>query len=156
MHTLLHWVPPTLQQATAIPMPPLETPGHSWASLGQFLVGSLLLSPGSQCTQGFICALQDSVFQSCITSGGSLVGLIATSSKRAYAISRSIALGAPVAGHCWPIPPQETLRHSSGSVFVGGKTRALTRWTFVGKVMSLVFNMLSRLVIAFLPRRSIF
>ena len=33
-----------------------------------------------------------------------------------------------------------------------GKTRALTRWIFVGKVMSLFFNMLSRLVIAFLPR----
>ena len=33
-----------------------------------------------------------------------------------------------------------------------GKTIALTRQTFVGKVMSLVFNMLSRLVIAFLPR----
>ena len=34
-----------------------------------------------------------------------------------------------------------------------GKTIALTRWTFVGNVMSLLFNMLSRLVIAFLPRR---
>ena len=33
-----------------------------------------------------------------------------------------------------------------------GKTIALTRWTFVGKVMSLLFNMLSRLVIDFLPR----
>ena len=33
-----------------------------------------------------------------------------------------------------------------------GKTKALTRQTFVGKVMSLFFNMLSRLVIAFLPR----
>ena len=33
-----------------------------------------------------------------------------------------------------------------------GKTIALTRWTFVGKVMSLLFNMLSRLVRAFLPR----
>ena len=33
-----------------------------------------------------------------------------------------------------------------------GKTIALTRWNFVGKVMSLLFNMLSRLVIAFLPR----
>ena len=33
-----------------------------------------------------------------------------------------------------------------------GKTIALTRWTFVGKVMSLLFNMLTRLVIAFLPR----
>ena len=33
-----------------------------------------------------------------------------------------------------------------------GKTIALTRWTFVGKAMSLLFNMLSRLVITFLPR----
>ena len=33
-----------------------------------------------------------------------------------------------------------------------GKTMVLTRWTFVGKVMSLLFNRLSRLVIAFLPR----
>ena len=33
-----------------------------------------------------------------------------------------------------------------------GKTIALTRWTFVGKVMSLLFNMLPRLVIPFLPR----
>ena len=33
-----------------------------------------------------------------------------------------------------------------------GKTIALTRWTSVGKVMSLLFNMLSRLVITFLPR----
>ena len=34
-----------------------------------------------------------------------------------------------------------------------GNTIALTRWTFVGKVLSLLFNMLSRLVITFLPRR---
>ena len=33
-----------------------------------------------------------------------------------------------------------------------GKTIALTRWTFVGKVMTLLFNMPSRLVIGFLPR----
>ena len=33
-----------------------------------------------------------------------------------------------------------------------GKTISLTRWTFVSKVMSLLFNMLSRLIIAFLPR----
>ena len=37
-----------------------------------------------------------------------------------------------------------------------GKTIALTRWTFVGKVISLLFNMLFRLVISFLPRVSIF
>ena len=37
-----------------------------------------------------------------------------------------------------------------------GKTIALTRQTFVGKVMSLLFNMISRLVITFLPRVSVF
>ena len=37
-----------------------------------------------------------------------------------------------------------------------GKTISLTRWTFVGKVMSLLFNMLCRLVIAFLPRSKCF
>ena len=40
-----------------------ETPGHSQASLGQSLVGSLLLSPGSWCTQGSVWALQESIFQ---------------------------------------------------------------------------------------------
>ena len=43
------------------PTPLQETPGHSQASLGQSLVGPLLLSPGSWCTQGSACALQESV-----------------------------------------------------------------------------------------------
>ena len=51
------------------------------------------------------------------------------------------------------------LRHSafftvqlSHPYMTTGKTIALTRWTFIGKVMSLLFNMLSRLVVTFLPR----
>jgi len=51
------------------------------------------------------------------------------------------------------------LRHSaffivqlSHPYMTTGKTKVLTRWTFVGKVMSLLFNTLPRLVIAFLPR----
>ena len=40
----------------------------------------------------------------------------------------------------------------SHSYMITGNTVALTRWTFVGKVMSLLFNMLSSLVITFLPR----
>ena len=42
-----------------------------------------------------------------------------TSSKKAYATPRSAAPRAPAAGHCWPIPSQETLRGRSGSVSVG-------------------------------------
>ena len=52
------------------------------------------------------------------------------------------------------------LQHSAFSIaqlshpyMTTGKTIALTRWTFVGKAMSLLFNMLSRLVITVLPRR---
>ena len=48
------------------------------------------------------------------------------------------------------------LRHSTVQLScpyrTTGKTIALTRWTFVGKVMSLLFNMLSKLVLTFLPR----
>ena len=82
------------------PLP--ETPGHSQASVGQSLVESLLLSPGSWCAQGFVCALQESVSQSCVNSGSSTVGLMMTSSKRAYAIPRPAAPRAPgpVAVHC--------------------------------------------------------
>ena len=43
------------------PMPPPEIFGHSQANLAQSLVGTLFLSPGSWCTQGFLCALQESV-----------------------------------------------------------------------------------------------
>ena len=43
------------------PTPLPETPGHSQARLGQALVGSLLLSSGSYCAQGFVCAFQESV-----------------------------------------------------------------------------------------------
>ena len=44
-----------------------------------------------------------------------------------------------------------TVQHSH-PYMTTGKTIALTKWTFVGKVVSLLFNILSRLVITFLPR----
>ena len=60
-------------------------------------------------------------------------------------------------------PPCKTLKsllqhsaffiiHLSHPYITTGKTIASTRWTFVGKIMSLLFNMLSRFVIVFLPR----
>ena len=96
------------------PTLPLETPGHSRASLGQSLVGSLLLSPGSWCTQSFVCVLQESVSPGLSKSWSSVEGLTAASSKRGYAIPRSATsrAPAPVAGHCWPVPLQETLKNS--------------------------------------------
>ena len=74
-------VPPTLYQATADPRLHwrlLDTHRQVWVSL---LWGhcSFLLGPGAQ---GSVWALQESVSQSCVSSGGSMAGLMATSSIR--------------------------------------------------------------------------
>ena len=50
--------------------------------------------------------------------------------------------------HC----PAFSIVQRSHPYMTTGKTIALARWTFIGKVMSLLYNMLSRLVITFLPR----
>ena len=80
MHVLLHSVPPTLQQATT-------DPGRRWRLLDahrqvqvSLLWGhcSFLLGPGAQ---GSVYALPESVSQSCVSFGGSMVELMVTSSK---------------------------------------------------------------------------
>ena len=80
-------------------------------------MGSLLLSPGAQ---GSVCALQASISHSCVSSGSSVVGLMVTFSKRTNAIPKSAVPRAPVpvAVHCWPVPPQEMLKHSFVSISV--------------------------------------
>ena len=120
-------------QPCSRPLPTHTSAWQSWTLTGKsgsVLVGLLLLSPGSWSAQGFVCALQESVSQSCGSSGSSVVGIILTSSKRAYAIPRSTApkAPAPVAVHCWPIPPQEIVKHSSVSVSVGFLGTGCTRF----------------------------
>ena len=115
LHVLLHSVSPALQQASIDPslhLRLLDTHGQVWVSLLWGLC-SCLLGPGAH---KVLFVPSKSLFpKSCVSSGGSIVGLMATSSKRAYAIPRSAApkAPAPAAGHCWPVPPQETLKHSS-------------------------------------------
>ena len=115
-HALPPSVPPTQQQATALPHKRLlDTHRQVCVSL---LWGhcSFLLGPGAHKVL-FVPA--KSLFpQSCVSSGSSMVGLTVTSSKRASAIPRPAAprAPAPVAGHCWLISLQETLMHSSGLV----------------------------------------
>jgi len=80
------------------PLPTHGSTRDAWTltgSQGQSLVGSLLLSPGSWYAQGSVCASQEFVSHSCVSSGCSMVGLMVTSSKRAYAISRCSAPRAP-------------------------------------------------------------
>ena len=93
LHALPPSVPPALQPLLThtSARDPWTLPGKS----GAVSQGSLLLSPGSWCTQGSACALQESVSQSCVSSDGSLLGLMMTSYKTAYAIPRSTAPRAP-------------------------------------------------------------
>ena len=90
-------------QPCSRPLPTHGSTRDAWTltgSQGQSLVGSLLLSPGSWYAQGSVCASQEFVSHSCVSSGCSMVGLMVTSSKRVYAIPRSAAPRAPAAGHC--------------------------------------------------------
>ena len=83
-------------------MPPPETPGHSRASLGHSLVASLLLSPGSRCAKGSVCALPESASLVLCKFLHLCGGLMVTISKRAYTIPRSTAPRAPAPAvvHC--------------------------------------------------------
>ena len=118
MFVLLHFVPSTLQQATPdrhLHQRLLDTHVQVWGSLlwghCSFLLGPVVYK--------FLFVPSKNLFpQPCVCSGSSMVGLMATSSKRAYATLRSAAPKAfsPVAGHCLPIP---ALKGRSGSVSVG-------------------------------------
>ena len=104
------------------------------------------------------------------TSGGQSIGVSASNISPSNEYSGLISLRMDWLDLLWVQGTHKSLlqHHSSkASIFRGsgffivqlsypymttGKAIALTRWNFVGKVMSLLFNMLSRLVIAFLPR----
>ena len=90
----------------------LDTHGQVWISL---LWGhcSFILGPGAH---KVLFVPSKSLFpQSCVSSGGSIVGLMATSSNRPYATPRSTAPKAPIptAVHCWPVPLQETPKQTN-------------------------------------------
>ena len=145
MQALLHSVSPTLQQTTTdlcLHQRLLDTHRQVWVSL---LWGhrSFLLGPGAQ---KVLFVPSKSLFpQSCLSSGGSMVGLMATSSNSAYVIPRSTAprAPAPAAVHFWPVPPQETPKHSTISVSVGYWVLVYTRyvWT-LWRVCSLILKVI--------------
>ena len=127
------------------------------------------LIPFSSCLQSFL-ALGSFPKSQFFTSGGQSIGVSASASVFPMNIQDWFLLG--LTG--WiSLQSKETfkslLQHHSSKASIlrcsaffivklshphmtTGKTVALTRWTFVGKVMSLLFNMLSRLLITFLPR----
>ena len=98
----------------------LETPGHSWASLGQSLVGSLPLSPRSWHAQGFVCALQASVSPALCKFWQLYDGVIGDLLRERLCHTQFCCTQSPCpcGSPLQPVPLQETLKHSSGSVSV--------------------------------------
>ena len=111
-------------QACSRPPPTHASAGDCWTLTGKSgSVSCGVTAPFSWVLVHIkFCALQESVFpQSWVSSGSSMVGLLATPFKKTYTIPRSVAprAPAPVAGHCLPVPSQEILKQSSGSVSAG-------------------------------------
>ena len=105
LHVLLQSVPLTCQQAATDPCfhrRLLDTPRQVWVSLW-WRHCSFLLCLG-WCEQDFVCTSESLSPQSCVSSGCSMVGLMETSSKKAYAVPRSAApralpCGSPLLTH---------------------------------------------------------
>ena len=95
--------------------PPMDTSaGDSWALRGKSGSASCGVTALFSCIlvhTKFCLCLPSVCFPLCVSSGSSMVGLMMTSSKGAYAIPSSAAprAHAPVAVHCWPVPAEETV-----------------------------------------------
>ena len=108
-------------------------------SLGQCFSALALLTfwaRKSFCRDVFVYCKMCSGWLDPLAVQGTLKGLLQHHISKASILQRSVFFTAQL----------------SQSYMTNGKTMVLTRWTFVGKVTSLLFNMLSRLVINFLPR----
>ena len=118
---------------------------QSFPASGSFLISRLLASGGQ--TVGASASASDLLvnIQDWFPLG--LTGLMSLQSKGLKSLLQHHSSKAPIVRHS-----AFFLVQLSHPYMTTGKTTALTRRAFVGKVMSLLFKMLSRLVIAFLPR----
>ena len=131
------WWYPTIS-SSGVPFSPCLQP---FSASGSFLVSPFFTS-GGQSIRALASVLPMNI-QDWLSLG--LTGLIFLQSKRLKSLLQYHSLKASILHQSAFFTVQ--LSHPYVTT---GKTKALTRWTFVGKVMSLLFNMLSRLLIAFL------
>ena len=154
------------------PLCPSQTPGvcSNSCPLSRWRHPTISSSviPFSSCLQSFPASESFQMSQF-FTSGGQTIGVSALASVFPMNVQHWFPLGRLVGFPCSPRDSQESsptpqLKSINSSVLSflhsptltsihdQGKTIAFTRWTFVVKIISLLFNMLSRLVITFLPR----
>ena len=140
----VHWVGDAIQPSHSLVVP-FSSCLQSFPASGSFPM-SLFFPPGGQ-SIGFSAAA--SVLPLNIQDWFPL-GLIGLISLQSRGLS-SVFSNTTVQKHQF-FSGQLFIVQLSHPYMITGKTIALTRWTFVGKVTSLLLNMLSRLVITFLPR----
>ena len=164
------WQPQGLQD-TRLPCPsptpgacPNSCPSTQWCH--PTILSSVV--PFSSCFQSFPSSGSFPRSQ-LFASGAQSIGVSASASVLPMNIQDWFPLGWLVGSPCGPkdskesspIPQFKSINSSAPSLLYSptltsihdyGKTIALTRWTFVGKVMSLLLNILSMLIITFLPR----
>ena len=137
---LCRWCHPTISSSTA----PFSSCPQSFPASGYFPISQLLTSGGQSIGASASASVLPMNIQGWFPLG--LTGLISLQSKGLSRVFSNHSSKASIQCSAF------FMVQLSHSYMITGKTTALTIWTFVSKVMSLLFNMLSRLVIAFLPR----
>ena len=141
--THVHWVGDAIQSSH-----PLSSPSPPAFNLSQHQGVFQEVSSLHQLAKALELQLQHQSFQWIFRTDFLEDGLVGSPSSQRFSQEFS------------PLPQVQSIHFWCSTFFMvklshlymtTGKTIALTRWTFVGKVMSLLFNMLSRLVTAFLP-----
>ena len=138
---LSQWCHPTISSSVM----PFFSCLQSFPASGSFLMSQLFASSGQSIGVSASASVLPMNTQDWSPLGWT--GWISLQSKGLSRVFSNITVQASI---LWP--SAFFIVQLSHPYMTTGKNIALTRWTFVGKVMSLLFNMLSRLVITFLPR----
>ena len=139
---LSRWCHPTISSSVL----PFSSHLQSWSASGSFPMSQLFISGGQRIGVSASTSVPPMNTQNWFPLGWT--GWISLQSK---GLSKVFS-NATVQKHQFCGAQLFFIVQLSYPYMTTGKTIALTKWTFVGKVMSLLFNMLSRLVITFLPR----
>ena len=139
---LTQWCHPTISSSVV----PFSSCLQSFPASGSFQMSQLFTSGGQSIGASVSASVLPMNIQYWFPWG--LTGLISLQSKRLSKVFSNTT----VQKHQFFTVQPFFIVQLSHLYMTTGKTIALTTWTFVGKVMSLFFNMLSRLVITFLPR----
>ena len=148
IQTHVHWVGDAIQPSH--PVVPFSSLLQSFSTSGSFPMSQLFTSGGQSIGVSASAPVLPMNIRDWFPLG--CIGLISLLSKGLSRVFSNTTLPKALILWSWVFSTVQL----SYPYMTAGKTIALTRWTFVGKVMSLLFSMLSSLVITFLPRASVF